>query len=113
MASRFRRQNRKNEIRISMADVDLILGSAYGPLVKFLESTFCPHCEDRTTITDFVSYLDDTNDVILEGKCIHCGNVVARYIETGESAKSSGMAKHIRRINDLLTSIRSDESNQR
>jgi hypothetical protein len=99
--AKFRRANRKNEIAITIEDIVLIMGNDYGEIDSFLSSTFCRRCEDQTTITDFAIYLDDTNDIIFDGKCIHCHEPVARYIETGESEKSADMARHIRNVNTI------------
>jgi hypothetical protein len=97
----FPRQNRQNEIKIDMDDVDMIMGDNYGQIDKFLTSSFCRGCRSQTTIVRYTPFLDDVNDVILEGECIKCGSPIARYIETGASRKSASMAKHIRNVKSL------------
>ena len=97
----FTRPNRQNEIEIQLPDVELILGQEYPSLNEFLTSSFCRVCDGNSTVTKFKIFLDDTNDIIFEGECSKCCYPVARYIETGESRKSTEAAHHIRAIMKL------------
>lgn len=99
-----RRLNRKNEIHISLEDVQLIMGKEYSRLDIFLSNVFCANCSDNTTIENYSIFLDDTNDVIFDGQCVKCKQPVARYIETGEGVSSREIAEHIRVIKKMYGS---------
>lgn len=100
----FRRKNRQNEIEIQMEDVELIMGRNFQLLESILKSVFCERCSGQTKIEDFKILLDDTNDIIFDGRCATCKNEVSRYVETGESTASSDMATHIRSVKKLDSS---------
>lgn len=99
----FPRSNRQNEIQIDMDDVAMIMGNAYGPIEKFLMSSFCKSCREQVTIVNYVPHLDDVNDIILVGECNVCKGPVVRFIETGVSRKSASVAKHIRNVRMLVS----------
>ena len=101
----FRRKNRQNEIEIQMEDVELIMGRNFPLLKSILKSVFCERCSGQTKIEDFRILLDDTNDIIFDGRCTACKSEVSRYVETGESTASSNMAIHIRSVKKLDSSL--------
>lgn len=94
----FRRKNRQNEVEIQLEDVELVMGRDYARLHIFLNSVFCTQCSNQTSIEDYRIFLDDTHDLIFEGHCVACKNGVSRYIETGESFSTAGVAWHIREV---------------
>lgn len=94
----FRRKNRQNEIQIQLEDVEIIMGKDYARLPFFLSTVFCETCSGQTKIDDYTIFVDDTNDLIFDGKCVMCNTSVARYIETGESKSTAEAARHIRHI---------------
>jgi hypothetical protein len=97
----YRRKNRQNEIEIQLEDVELILSENYPSLDFFLSSVYCAQCQNSTEVKDLRIYLDDSNDIILDGSCINCKQPVSRYIETGESVSSAEAAKHIRAVKHI------------
>lgn len=97
----YRRKNRQNEIEIQLEDVELILSENYPTLDFFLSNVYCARCQNSTDVKDLKIFLDDSNDIILDGSCINCKQPVSRYIETGESAISADIAKHIRAIKGI------------
>lgn len=99
----FPRANRQNEIQIDMEDVAMIMGNDYGPIDKFLKSSFCKACQEQVTIINYIPHLDDVNDIILDGECNECKEPIARFIETGVSGKSASVAKHIRNVRTLTS----------
>lgn len=97
----YRRKNRQNEIEIQLEDVELILSENYPSLDFFLSNVYCAQCQNSTDVKDLKMYLDDSNDIILDGLCINCKNPVSRYIETGESVSSAEVARHIRAVKQI------------
>ena len=73
-------------IRIDEEDVAFILGKCYRYFSAILKGTYCNTCQIRHTcrITDYVIYLDDSNDIIIDGCCENCASSIHRCIETGE-----------------------------
>lgn len=47
---------------------------------ELLANVWCMTCRNITTIIDYTGSLEK-GDLILKGKCKHCGNEVARVIE--------------------------------
>lgn len=79
----------------------MIMSDGYPELEVFIHSAFCARCNGSTTLVDYKSFLDDTNDIILEGECMCCRGPVTRYIETGGSRRSAAVARHIRYVHAL------------
>ena len=92
----YRRKNRQNEIEIQLEDVEIIMGNDFPRLPYFLSTVFCDNCSGQTTIKDYTIFLDDTYDIIFDGRCDVCRSSVSRYIETGEGKSTAEAAKHIR-----------------
>jgi hypothetical protein len=86
------------EIEIEDFDIELIMSGDYQYLDMILANCYCGTCEDTTTIVDYKSYLDNTNDIILKGKCAKCGGGVRRCIETGADRNSMKIARHIKSV---------------
>ena len=47
---------------------------------QLINNVWCPHCSSVTTITDFRGDVEE-GDLVLTGKCVKCGEYVARVIE--------------------------------
>jgi hypothetical protein len=94
----YRRKNRQNEIKITLEDVELIMGKEYTRLNIFLNSAFCASCSGTVSVINYQIYLDDVHDIIFDGVCGQCHSPVSRYIETGISQASENIARHIRMI---------------
>jgi hypothetical protein len=87
------------EIEITLDDIEIIMGNGYEFFPRIVGNCFCSWCEDHiTTITNYKAYLNNLQDIILKGECSRCGKPVGRYIETGDSIESAGVAKHVREI---------------
>ena len=85
------------DIKIDVDDVQLIMGSDFYRFGGLVSNVYCSTCpEHETTIINYEIFLNDMNDIILQGKCKRCGEPVARYIETGENKNEADVAKHIR-----------------
>lgn len=88
-----------NTIKITLEDIELIMGDRFSFFTEILDNCFCANCEKhQTSITNYKAYLNNLQDLILKGECIKCGGPVGRYIETGENKESVETAKHIRSI---------------
>ncbi len=93
---------RKKPIKITEDDLRFIYGSDY-PFFreKILPNCFCGSCsregkDSMVTITNYEIFINDLNDVLLEGFCSVCGGRVGRYSETGEVKKYVPRVKKIR-----------------
>ena len=85
-------------IEISLEDIELIMGDSFTFFPQLLDNCFCTKCEDhQTTIINYRAYLNNLQDIYLQGECAKCGQAVGRYIETGESKESVEAANHIRK----------------
>ncbi|MEX2594967.1 MAG: hypothetical protein WD426_19545 [Anditalea sp.] len=88
-----------NTIEITLEDIGLIMGDRFSFFPEILDSCFCANCEKhQTSITNYKAYLNNLQDITLEGHCVKCGHPVGRNIETGENKESVETAKHIRHI---------------
>ncbi|MEX2594961.1 MAG: hypothetical protein WD426_19515 [Anditalea sp.] len=86
-------------IEITLEDIELIMGDRFSFFPEILDSCFCVNCEShQTSIINYKAYLNNLQDIILEGQCVKCGRPVGRYMETGENKESVETAKHIRNI---------------
>ena len=76
------------EVRISEDQLRFIYGDEYDFFVnKILPNCYCGQCADsgyHSTITNYEAFLNDLNDVILQGFCGKCGSKIGRYLEMGE-----------------------------
>ncbi|SER79427.1 hypothetical protein [Pedobacter rhizosphaerae] len=86
------------EVEIEDFDVELIMANDYQYFSMILDNCYCGNCGDTTTIVNYKSYLDNTNDIILKGKCAKCGEGVRRCIETGADRNSMKIARHIKSV---------------
>lgn len=80
----------QDQIKITKEDLIALHGEEY-PIFekKIIPNCFCAKCDTNyaSTIIDYEIFLNDLNDVILEGFCAKCGSRVNRYLETGEVEK--------------------------
>jgi hypothetical protein len=81
---------KKKPIKIAEEDLKFIHGDDYAFFrEKILPNCFCTSCskngrDNVVTIVDYEIFINDLNDVILQGFCSVCGGRVGRYSETGE-----------------------------
>lgn len=86
-------------IEITGEDTKLIMGDSFTFFPQLLDNCFCAKCEDhQTTIINYRAYLNNLQDISLQGECAKCGQAVGRYIETGESKESVEAADHVRNL---------------
>ncbi|WP_025146273.1 hypothetical protein [Pedobacter jeongneungensis] len=88
----------EKEIEIEDYDIEIIMMEQYEHLNIILENSYCTTCKKTSTITNYKSYLNNLNDIILRGFCLKCGGPVNRYIETGENLQSAEVAVHIKNV---------------
>ncbi|NBC08647.1 MAG: hypothetical protein GVY26_15765 [Bacteroidetes bacterium] len=86
-------------ISISEEDVALIMGRRFQKAYPdALQSAHCPRCRkvDNATITVDQLWLNPAGDVLVEGKCEHCGGPLDKLIETGVEPRQYDQAMAIR-----------------
>jgi hypothetical protein len=94
---------RKKPIKIVEDDLKFIYGDDYIFFrQKILPNCFCSSCSKEgadsiVTITNYEIFINDINDVLLEGFCLVCGGRVGRYSETGEVKKYVSRVLKIKR----------------
>jgi hypothetical protein len=77
----------KNILKITEKDLEFIYGKDYELFKnKIIPNCYCSKCDSNycSKIVDYKIFLNDLNDVTLEGSCSDCGSKIARYVETGE-----------------------------
>lgn len=81
----------KNKKKIKIAEEDLKF--IYGDNYEFFQSRILPNCfcgkcirdgKHTVRIVNYEIFINDLNDIILQGFCADCGGKVGRYLETGE-----------------------------
>lgn len=65
---------------------------------KIIPNCYCHKCKTpyQSTIVNYEIFLNDLNDIILEGYCAKCGNSMNRYLETGEVPEYQEGIKKVR-----------------
>ena len=90
----------KKQIKITKEDLITIHGKDY-PLFeeKIIPNCYCGKCKTpyQSIIVNYEIYLNDLNDIILEGFCAKCGNRIGRYLETGEVPEYQERIKKIKK----------------
>lgn len=89
----------KSQIKITKEDLISIYGKDYHFFEeKIIPNCYCGKCKTpyQSTIINYEIFLNDLNDIILEGFCAKCGNPVNRYLETGEVEKYQKMIEKIK-----------------
>jgi len=77
----------KKQIKITKEDLTAIYGKDYHLFEeKIIPNCYCPTCKTpyQSTIVNYEIFLNDLNDLILQGFCAKCGSRTNRYLETGE-----------------------------
>ncbi|MCX6706170.1 MAG: hypothetical protein NTV24_03670, partial [Candidatus Woesebacteria bacterium] len=78
----------KKKLKIAEEDLKMIYGDNYDFFqTKILSNCFCPTCNTKgyhSTIINYEIFIDNLNDIILQGFCAECGDKIGRYLETGE-----------------------------
>jgi len=86
------------DIELNQWEFQLVMGEAWKDRNIFIESIFCDCKAQNKKLIDFKVYLNDLNDVILNGWCSGCKTIASRYIETGENKESFEAAQRIRKM---------------
>src|SRR3990167_4759513 len=92
---------RKIRLEISKSNLISILGKDFDDFEKnIINHVYCTHCASsyNSTITNYSVFLNDLDDVILEGFCKKCNHPVNRYVETGEVAKYQKKISKVKKI---------------
>ena len=50
-----------------------------------LNHVFCHHCVSETKMVNYQAYLNDLNDLVIQGNCATCHKPVSRYLATSEN----------------------------
>jgi len=77
----------KNKVEISETNLQVILGADYEKFRKtILKNVHCKNCNTpySSTITSYSIFINDLEDIVLEGLCAKCQSPVNRYVEAGE-----------------------------
>ena len=91
----------KNKVEITESDLKIILGNDFSDFEKnIISNVYCGNCNSQynSTITNYCIFLNDLNDIILEGFCKKCNHPVSRYVETGEVARYQGRIAKIKKL---------------
>lgn len=86
------------DIELNQWEFQLIMGEAWDDREIFINNFFCDCKSPNRQLIDFKVYLNDINDIVINGICSGCKTIAARYIETGENAKSIEAAERIRKM---------------
>lgn len=90
----------KKEIGINEEDLKFIHGNDYELFKqRIIPNCYCAKCNShyQSTIVNYKIFLNDLNDITLEGFCEKCGNPMNRYVETGEVEKYQERIEEIKR----------------
>lgn len=86
------------QIKITEEDFKFIYGDDYGFFQsKILSNCYCAVCLGNSAIVNYVSFINDLDDVILRGFCAKCGGRIGRYLETGEVEEFLPRIKQLRK----------------
>jgi len=68
-------------------------------LSKTVNNCYCSKCNNKysSVIINYQIYLNDLDDILLEGYCAKCNSQIGRYIETGEVEKYKKMIIKVRK----------------
>lgn len=91
---------KQRKIKITKDSLITILGDDYSSFKqKIIPNCNCFKCNSgyRSTIIDYDIFLNDLNDIILEGFCAKCGGPINRYLETGEVDKYAKRIKTLQK----------------
>ena len=90
----------KKQIKISKKDLKNIYGDSFQSFEeKIVPNCRCVQCKASytSTIINYKIFLNDLNDIILEGSCAKCKGPINRYLETGEVDKYQKVIYKVRR----------------
>ncbi|MBI5452221.1 hypothetical protein HY945_02075 [Candidatus Gottesmanbacteria bacterium] len=88
------------KIEISKKDLEFIYGEDFILFEqKIIPYCYCANCKTsyQSTIINYKIFLNDLNDIILEGFCKSCNHPIARYLETGEVEKYQKIIEKVKR----------------
>ena len=91
----------KIKIEISKSNLTSILGKDFDDFEKnIINHVYCVNCNSsyNSTIVNYNIFLNDLDDVLLEGYCKKCNHSVNRYVETGEVAKYQKKIVKVKKI---------------
>lgn len=92
--------SKTKQAKISEDQLQFIYGDDYNFFInKILSNCYCrqcPNCQYDATITDYKTFLNDLDDIILQGFCAKCSGPVGRYIETSQVINYEPRIKKVR-----------------
>ncbi len=91
----------KIKVEISKSNLLSILGEDFDEFEKnIINHVYCASCNSsyNSTIKNYSIFLNDLDDVLLEGFCKKCNHPVNRYVETGEVAKYQTRISKVKKI---------------
>lgn len=92
---------KKIKIEISKSNLISILDEDFDAFEKnIINHVYCASCDSsyNSTIVNYSIFLNDLDDVLLEGFCEKCNHPVNRYVETGEVAKYQKKIAKVKKI---------------
>lgn len=92
---------KKIKIEISKSNLISIFGEDFDDFEKnIINHVYCANCNlsYNSTIVNYSIFLNDLDDVFLEGFCKKCDHPVNRYVETGEVAKYQKRIAKVKKI---------------
>ncbi len=106
------KMKKKQNIKITEDDLKFIYGKDYEFFQeKVLSNCFCHNCirgengKYSVKIVNYEIFINDLNDVVLQGFCVECGGRVGRYSETGEVEETAKRVKKLKEKYKAKTKI--------
>jgi len=93
---------REDKFEISEARLKDIIGDDWVEFKRrIFNNVYCSDCDSNynSTIVNYRIFINDLNDIILEGFCKKCTHRVARYVETGENQR------YVQKISKILSTL--------
>lgn len=91
------------QVKITEEDLKFIYGDDYGffqsKILSNCHCTNCPESKYDSIMVNYEIFLNDLNDVVLQGFCAKCNNKIGRYTETGEVEEYLPRIKEVRKNN--------------
>jgi hypothetical protein len=91
----------RSKVEITESDLKIILGNEFSEFAKkIISNVYCGNCGPpyNSTITNYRIFLNELDDIILEGFCKKCKQPAARYVEARGVTKYQGRLAKIGKI---------------
>lgn len=91
----------KNKIEITETNFRVILGNDYEKFKRYIpNNVYCKNCNTpySSKLINYRIFINDLEDILLEGLCSKCKSPVNRYVETGDVKKYKEKIAEIKKI---------------